>query len=287
MTLQYDPLSRLSTMIDSGGTTANSYSARSELVGQVQAGGFQLTMAYDQVGNRTLLVDSDGGYSTTTFDALNRVSTTVDPSLNVSSFQYDIDSRRTTLQSATRATRIYRYDAASRLTSQIELNASGGPIITMVDAYDNVGNRLSRFKDGTTTSWSYDSGYRLIGQAVSGGYATFVYDNAGNTLVKWQQGTSPMSFAYDNANRIVTMLQGTNLTSYLYDATGNLTQENLNNSLTSYRYDNENRLLNIQFPGGTFSTYTYSGDGLRRSAFEAGGSPASFIWDGVDYLGEA
>ena len=96
-----------------------------------------------------------------------------------------------------------------------------------------------------------------------------------------------MSFAYDNANRIVTMLQGTNRTTYTYDATGNLTLENLASSLTSYAYDNENRLTGIQFAGATRSTYTCNGEGLRRSAFEAGGTLTTFIWDGDDYLGEA
>ncbi|MCW3096934.1 MAG: hypothetical protein JWL77_2552, partial [Chthonomonadaceae bacterium] len=51
--------------------------------------------------------------------------------------------------------------------------------------------------------------------------------------------------------------------------------------------DNENRLTGIQFPNGTRSTYTYAGgDGLRRSAFEAGNVLITFIWDGNDYLME-
>ena len=95
-----------------------------------------------------------------------------------------------------------------------------------------------------------------------------------------------MSFAYDNANRIVTMLHGANLTTYTFDSTGNLTLENLAGSLTSYSYDNENRLTLIQFSNATLSTYTYAGGGLRRSAFEAGGTLTTFIWDGADYLGE-
>ncbi|MCH8274748.1 MAG: hypothetical protein IH851_08155 [Armatimonadetes bacterium] len=52
------------------------------------------------------------------------------------------------------------------------------------------------------------------------------------------------------------------------------------------RYDNENRLTKVTHPAGTFSTYTYDGDGKRRTAHEAGGSLTTMIWDGDDYLQE-
>ena len=51
-------------------------------------------------------------------------------------------------------------------------------------------------------------------------------------------------------------------------------------------FDNENQLVGIQFSNGTLSTYVYAGDGLRRSAFEAGNVLTTFIWDGEDYLME-
>lgn len=71
-----------------------------------------------------------------------------------------------------------------------------------------------------------------------------------------------------------------------YDANGNLTEENAAGSRTSYLYDSENRLATIKFSDATISSYTYNGDGLRRSACEAGGSLITMIWDGDDYLQE-
>ena len=35
---------------------------------------------------------------------------------------------------------------------------------------------------------------------------------------------------------------------------------------------------------GSLSTYSYDGDGLRRSAHEPGGALTTFVWDGDDYL---
>jgi YD repeat-containing protein len=166
-------------------------------------------------------------------------------------------------------------------------NAAGNPIATMVDSYDPVGNRTGRNQDGVVTTWSYDNDYRLTGQQTSGGYATFQYDPAGNILVKWQEGSAPMSMAFDAANRITTIQQGADRTTMLYDATGNQIEENLNGSRTTNQYDNENRLIGVQFPTGSPSTYSYDGgDGLRRTLQEAGGPLTTVIWDGTDYLKE-
>ena len=86
---------------------------------------FALTMGYDAVGNRTTLVDPSGGIFTYSYDALN----------------YDAASQRTTLLEGNGMKRQYQYDAAGRLTTQIELNASNNPVVTILDTYDSVGNR--------------------------------------------------------------------------------------------------------------------------------------------------
>lgn len=47
-----------------------------------------------------------------------------------------------------------------------------------------------------------------------------------------------------------------------------------------------NRLTQVLNPDGSRSTYSYAGDGLRRSAQEPGEALTTFIWDGDDYLME-
>jgi len=147
-------------------------------------------------------------------------------------------------------------------------------------------NGNGRNQDGALTTWSYNNDYRLTDKQTSGGYATFQYDPAGNILMKWQEGSAPMTMAFDAANRITTIQHGGDRTTVLYDATGNQIEENLNGSRTTYQYDNENRLVGIRFPSGAPSTYGYAGDGLRRTAQEAGGPLTSFIWDAREYLME-
>jgi len=136
------------------------------------------------------------------------------------------------------------------------------------------------------TTWIYDPIYQMLNQQRSGQWATYTYDSVGNIQKKALQGQAIVSFLSDNNDAISTYTNGTTLTTATYDAAGNLIAENAGGSITSYYYDPENRLVSVLFADGTRSTYTYNGDGLRRTAFEAGDVLTTFIWDGTDYLGQ-
>ncbi len=64
--------------------------------------------------------------------------------------------RRITLQDGTGAYRVYAYDPVGRLTTQADSNSGGTGLVTFVDGYDEVGNRVSRVKDGVVTTWTYE-----------------------------------------------------------------------------------------------------------------------------------
>src|SRR5436190_633227 len=67
------------TMIDAGGSLNWCFSDRGDIVGNVEVGGYVLWMAYDGVGNRTLLIDPDNGRTTYSYDAVNRTATVMNP----------------------------------------------------------------------------------------------------------------------------------------------------------------------------------------------------------------
>jgi YD repeat-containing protein len=95
-----------------------------------------------------------------------------------------------------------------------------------------------------------------------------------------------MMMAFDAANRLTVIEQGAGRTTVLFDNAGNQTEENLGGSRATYVWDQENRLVRVLNPDGTRSTYSYAGDGLRRTAQEAAASVTTFVWDGDDYLQE-
>jgi YD repeat-containing protein len=88
VTCQYDAVGRRTTMADSGGTATYAYSDRGELTRNSLPGGYVLTMTYDSVGNREVLINPDGGRCTYVYDSLNRISSVKDPDGNLSTFQY-------------------------------------------------------------------------------------------------------------------------------------------------------------------------------------------------------
>ncbi|MBL8067376.1 MAG: hypothetical protein JNM28_02920 [Armatimonadetes bacterium] len=55
--------------------------------------------------------------------------------------------------------------------------------------------------------------------------------------------------------------------------------------IVTMSYDKENRMASIVDHNNQIATYTFSGDGLKRSESTASGV-ATLVWDGSEYLGE-
>jgi RHS repeat-associated protein len=180
-------------------------------------------------------------------------------------------------------TRKYGYDARSQLTTQIEMGGAT-PLVTIVDGYDAVGNRITRSLDGNLTTWSYDDLYRLTGQLKAGQVCTYTMDGVGNLKTMWEGGNFPKTFSFDVADRLVMMVEGANLTTYSWSGFGALESEFRGANLTTYSYSGQDQLIAVQEAGGARSTYTFDGDGLRRTAQERNALPTTMVWDGSDYL---
>jgi len=221
------------------------------------------------------------GRHTYSYDALNRVASFVSTESRVYTFSYDADSRRTTVNYGT-GDRLTAYDALSRVVTQVE-RMGGSPILTIVDAYDSAGRKISQLRDAVLTSYTYDSADRLTGQQVAGAFATFTMDAVGNITVKSQEGSSPITMTYNAGSRLVTSVEGAVVSTYTFDANGNQTAVNAGGSRTTMAYDYENRMRTAIDPGGARSTMAYWADGMRRF-LEVGGTRTTFVWDGSDYL---
>lgn len=286
LTLIYDPLNRLTTMVDWTGTTTYAFDPRSLMTGKSDPANLNQAYVYDQVGNRTLLVDPNGGYHSFTLDALNRQTKYVKPTNYAFTSMYDPNSRLTTMIDGMGSSQIQTFDAMGRAFTLIQYSPANSPVVTVVDGYDSAGRKTSQFRDSLTTNYQYDAASRLTGQQATGRWATLVYDAVDNVLVKAYQGQYAMTFMFDAASRITSMIQGATVTNYTYNAAGNLTLEAEGAAQTGYVYNGENMLLKLTNPDGTIISNTYSGDGLRRTTQQPGKPVSTIIWDGQNYLGQ-
>ncbi|MCA8990770.1 MAG: RHS repeat-associated core domain-containing protein [Planctomycetaceae bacterium] len=237
---------------------------------------------YDSVGNRSLMIDPDGGRTTYAYDALSRLTSLVNPQGERTTYAYDAAGRRTVKKLANGTRASFTYDAASRLTTLANLKSDNTVISKFDYQYDAVGNRKSVVEaDGSRVTWLYDNTYQLTGEHRTGTTPyrnTFTYDSRGNRTLKNEGGTRT-TYAYDAANQLQTAKTTGGTTTYTFDANGNQQLvEAPSGDRTTNTWDYENRTTLVQLPSGIRNTMAYEPDGLRVKLEESTGTK-KFIWD--------
>jgi len=145
--------------------------------------------------------------------------------------------------------------------------------------------------DGNPVTWSYDDLYRLTGQAKAGQVCTYTLDGVGNLRTMWEGGSFPRTFTFNAADRLVTMVEGASLTTYAWTGYGALETEITGSQTTGYAYNGQDQLTVVTEPSGDKTTYSFDGDGLRRSVATTNQNQdpptldvTTMVWDGSDYL---
>jgi RHS repeat-associated protein len=123
---------------------------------------------------------------------------------------------------ATRTT-AYGYDRLYRLTSA---TATGGDSTSY--AYDPVGNRMTRTRNGTPTSYAYDRADRITGA----GGVSYTVNAAGNLTARGGD-----AFGYDQANRLTSATVGGVSSQDAYDGDGKRASQTVGAATTRYVYD--------------------------------------------------
>ncbi len=216
--------------------------------------GLALTFGYDAVGNQTLVQDSFGGVTTSSYDAANRLVSEQFGGSGQTQLREDIGytqrsqiawERRFSDLAGTQkiGTTSYGYDVDMRLSNEQQLSGSGTVLVSYVYSYDAAGRLSAETYNGATTSYSYDA----MGELTAAGSTNYSYDLNGN---RTGGGNTTGS-----ANELTT--DGT--WNFTYDNEGNLTKAvRISDGLTwTYSYDNENHL-------------TGAGDDERGDAVAAG-----------------
>jgi len=93
---------------------------------------------YDARGNRSGLIDHDGGRFTYSYDGVGRMTQLLNPQGQPTSFSYDAGGRRTLKQLSNGTRTSFSYDQASNLTGLFNLKTDGTVLSSFDYAYDKL-----------------------------------------------------------------------------------------------------------------------------------------------------
>lgn len=234
----YDVHDRMSSMIDSLGTTSYQRDVAGRVTSITDGNGNTVGYSYDDAGRLTGLTNFNGTVTTYSQDDTNRLvglgSRTTDNSV-IASFAYTLDANGNRIG----------IDKQTPLSSLLPMRSETADYIhnrlntttTATYIHDNEG-QLSTRQEGGTTSYTFDDAYRLTGIA-DGTTTVYSYDGAGNRLKAVRNGVE---------------------TRYIYDASGNvLAEADGNNNVTRYYLHGDGLLATVT---PTDDVYCYHYDAI-------------------------
>jgi YD repeat-containing protein len=278
------------------------YDAFGNNIKTIDALGNTTLATFDHFGNRLTSVDGNGGVTTNTYDAENRVVSTTDPQGNTTLNFYDAVGNRTAVRDASGHTVTYIYNANNLLIQTIDPSADGSQAATRTRTtrftYDVVGNRTSTTDaEGRTTTYTYDALNRLLsvktptvadasGNNVS--YTTtYAYDGVGNriTIIDNDGNRADSVYNSDNLLRRVTDASG-HITEFAYDADLNQVSIVVGAELApaarqilKFDYDQKDRLIDQTDALGADKRYAYDGANNRISVTDEKGNTTNYAFD--------
>ncbi len=250
-----DELDRITSMVDSLGTTIYAYDDVNRTITATDPNGFVITHKYDAAGNLLELTYPGNKKVTYTYDQLNRLKTVTNWLIQTATYNYDAAGRLTGLTNFNSTLTTYGYDIANRLASLTNKKSDNSVIATYNFTLNAVGDITQSVQDeplipvlsAETTSYTYNAQKTRL---LSAGSDNFTYDNEGQlatgygstytfdyehrlTAISGQQ--TAFSYSYDGKNNRLKAIRDGVTTKYVYDMNGNLLAEaDVNNIITKY-----------------------------------------------------
>lgn len=239
VTFDYDGNDNRTQMVDANGTTTWAYDARNRLTGFTDAFNQTIGYAYDGTNNLTTLTYPGGHPVQYTYYLDDRLKTVTDWLGGQATYAYDpqtADPASLALPNGTVTT--YGFDAAQRLTGLFHRRSDTSDIATFnITLMDGVGNP------------------RTIDRVLP---------------LEPVFSAETTDYAYGPDNRILSRTVNGSPYDYLHDNNGNRISEEGPVGLTTYVWDAEDRLVQVNEPGGNVVTHTYDGLGNRIARTENG-----------------
>jgi RHS repeat-associated protein len=279
----YDPLGRVSTVVNAVGTTTNAYAGWTTTV--TDPNGNIKDYIVDAYKNLVQVVEHGATSNATTiytYDAANNLTNITDALGNARNFTYDGLGDRLTAEDlhavgdSTFGFWSYSYDAAGNLISQTDPKSQ-----VVTHTYDALNRPLTEAwtGQGTQVTNKYDSCTNGIGQLCSASSTaaldTYAYDVLGHTVgaTTTISGTNyGLAYGYDRQGNTtsVTNNSDNSQVNYTYNAAGLVSGVNrkiggVNSLIASmFSFSPTNQMGQVVFGSNASTTYSYNAAALYR-----------------------
>ena len=268
----YDPNGNLTNMVDSLGTTRQTFDRMNRLVQVVDPFGQTVSNQYNLAGQRTKIVYPDGKSQTFAYDGASRLTNVQASAFGLSTTAYAYDSRNnlTGANLPGGLAAIYSHDAVNRRLAW-SVSKGGSNLLARACERDSLGFRanetiaagLDALAGAATQTRTHDAADQITGLTQSGPDATRVpsFDAAGNMtqLVASARGqifTTRYGYDYNNRLTAITRLRnapdGSTVTA----------------AVTQLEYDGQGLLLRITENGNVRHLVRDRADSLARPLVE-------------------
>jgi RHS repeat-associated protein len=284
---EYDAVGRVvKTTTALNFVSRRAYNANDWVVSDTNPLNFVTSSEYNGRGDRTAVIDANGNRTTTvvnvtwakaqktieatgdttenTYDKLGRLVQVKDPRGKLWKYDFDKFGRQTNVTDPLGKKPRLSYDAAGNVVQRIDANGK----YTNYTLYDAL-NRLKTvaYQDGNTLTYGYDANSNRVMESGYGFTRTTEYDALDRV--------KKMTFNFGSFSKVV---------QYTYDQNGNRKTMVYPDGFTvTYIWDADNRLVNMQIPGQTW-TLLYDNDHRRTASRHPNGLELNATYDQASRL---
>lgn len=278
-TASYNEENQLESVTELGITQRYEYDENGNITKQILSDGTSREMTYDAYGNILTIKEFDGGITVNEYDEKGQLKSRQNPDGSVIRYTYDDYGQTTSITDGNGGVTKFEYDGLDKMTMT---DADGKKSYCY---YDAMGNLISEIDaNGMEVRTIYSKQGKKLGVWKTGDiHEQYVYDGNGNCI----QVIDPEGFAtvmtYDAANRMLTATNPANgVIKYAYDENGNLISETdpLGHT-TTYAYDAFGRKKEMKNALGHTTSYSYNKDGRMEKVTAPDGSVTAYTYDAV------
>ncbi|MEJ7740512.1 MAG: RHS repeat-associated core domain-containing protein [Chitinophagaceae bacterium] len=260
---EYDAVGNLITVTDSKGKKRKYiYDERNRKKSEIDPLGNKMEWISDAAGRRKTFTRPDNGISKRSYDDINNIVLTTDRKNQVTKTTFDPEGNISKITDPKNNEYQFIYDKLNRLKRTIYPGNTFEEYI-----YDPVGNRITYTnRSGKIRTQTFDSRNRLKSTAWN--------DNL----------TPPVTYEYDDANRVTKMSSSISILSYDFNEANDLENESqsiagMGAKKVEYTYNNDGLRGTLKYPSGTIVSYGYSARNQLALIEENGQKLASFSYD--------